>query len=196
MTRMPRSRRLSLIALFTAMAVILNFAISFPAPFADFLFYEVWEVPIVIAFLLLGFQSGVTVAFLNSIVLELVKPGALPAGPAYNFAAILAMFAGMLLAQAPAKRRRWGVFPLVAVSTALGIATRTAIMTIVNAIVLPLPYPVGFGSFGVTAAQVPALLVPIGLFNFTVALYTIPLAYSVRSAIATRLRFSLAYSDT
>lgn len=196
MTKVPRSRRLSLIALFTAIAIILNLAVSFPAPFADFLLYEVWEVPIVLAFLLLGLQSGVTVAFLNTIVLELVKPGVLPTGPIYNFTAVLAMFSGILLAQRLAKGRRWGVVTLVAVSTSLGVAARTAISTVVQGIVLPLPYPIGFGSFGVTAAQVPALLVLIGLFNITVALYTIPLAYSLQRAIATRYRLNLSYTDT
>ncbi len=196
MTKVRRSRRLSLIALFTALAIIVNLAFSFPAPFADFLLYEFWEVPIVTAFLLLGLRSGVTVAFLNTIVLELVKPGALPTGPVYNFIPVLGMFAGILLAQRLAKGRRLGVVTLVAVSTSLGVATRTAVSTIMNAIILPLPYPVGYGSFGVTASQVPALLVLSGFFNITVALYTIPLAYSLQRAIAARYRLNISYTDT
>ncbi|HLQ03882.1 MAG TPA: ECF transporter S component [Nitrososphaerales archaeon] len=189
--KVSNSRRLSLEALLTALAVILNLAISFPAPYATFLQYEIWEVPIVLALLILGLRSGVTVAILNSVVLELVKPGALPAGPFYNFAAIVAMFVGILAAQRVAKRRGWGVATLFAASTSLGVITRTSIMTVVNAIVLPLPYPFGFGSFGVTVSQVPALLLLIGLFNFTVALYTIPLAYSIQRAIAARYRLTI-----
>jgi len=192
MSKVRKSRRLSLIALFTAIAIVLNLVVSFPAPFADFLFYEVWEVPIVLAFLLLGLRSGVTVAFLNSVVLELVKPGALPTGPIYNLAAVLAMFVGILLADRSGRRRGWRVATLVGVSTVLGVTTRTVIMAMVNAVVLPLPYPVGFGSFGVTASQVPALLVPISLFNSSVALYTIPLAYSLQRAIAARYKAILA----
>ena len=88
--KVSNSRRLSLEALLTALAVVLNLAISFPAPYLTFLTYEVWEVPIVLALLILGLRSGVTVAALNSIVLELVKAG-LPAGPIYNFAAIVAI---------------------------------------------------------------------------------------------------------
>jgi len=193
--QVSNSRRLSLVALLTALAVILNLTISFPAPYATFLEYEIWEVPIVLALLVLGLRSGVTVAVLNSVVLELVKPGALPAGPIYNFAAIVAMFVGILAAQRVAKVRGWGVATVLAASTTLGVATRTSIMTVVNAIVLPLPYPIGFGSFGVTVAQVPALLLLIGFFNFTVALYTIPLAYIVRRAIATRYRLTSIYSQ-
>src|SRR5437879_13419362 len=111
--QVSNSRRLSLEALLTALAVILNLTISFPAPYAAFLTYEIWEVPIVLALLILGVRSGVTVAVLNSVVLELVKPGALPTGPIYNFAAIVAMFVGILAAQRVAKRGRGGVAPLV-----------------------------------------------------------------------------------
>lgn len=193
--QVSNSRRLSLVALLTALAVILNLTISFPAPYATFLEYEIWEVPIVLALLMLGLRSGVTVAVLNSVVLELVKPGALPAGPLYNFAAIVAMFVGILAAQRVARKRGWGVATLLVASTTLGVATRTSIMTVVNAVVLPLPYPIGFGSFGVTVSQVPALLLLIGFFNFTVALYTIPLAYIVRRAIATRYRLTSIYSQ-
>ncbi len=192
--QVSNSRRLSLEALLTALAVVLNLTISFPAPYLTYLTYEVWEVPIVLALLILGLRSGVTVAVLNSVVLELVKAGALPTGPIYNFAAIVAMFVGILAAQRVAKRRGWGFAALFAASTVLGVITRTSIMTLVNAIILPLPYPIGFGSFGVTVSQVPALLIPIGLFNFTVALYTIPLAHTVQRAISTRYRLTSIYS--
>jgi len=190
--QVSKSRRLSLEALLTALAVILNLTISVPAPYLTYLTYEVWEVPIVLALLMLGLRSGVTVAVLNSIVLELVKPQALPTGPLYNLAAIVAMFVGILAAQRVAKRRGWGVVTLLAISTSLGVITRTSIMTVVNAIVLPLPYPIGFGSFGVTVSQLPVLLPLIGFFNFTVALYTIPLAHSIQKAIATRYRLTLS----
>src|SRR2546426_12311495 len=189
--QVSKSRRLSLEALLTALAVILNLTISVPAPYLTYLTYEVWEVPIVLALLMLGLRSGVTVAVLNSIVLELVKPQALPTGPLYNLAAIVAMFVGILAAQRVAKRRGWGVATLFAVSTSLGVITRTSIMTVVNAIALPLAYPIGFG---VPVSQVPALLSLIGFFNFTVALYTIPLAYSMQRAIAARYKLNILYS--
>src|SRR3989442_28565 len=188
--QVSNSRRLSLEALLTALAVILNLTISFPAPYATFLTYGIGEVPLVLALLILGVRSGVTVAVLNSVVLELVKAGALPTGPIYNFAAIVAMFVGILAAQRVAKRRGWGVATLIAASTSLGVITRTLVMTVVNAIVLPQPYPIGFS---VPVSQLPALLVLIGLFNFTVALYTIPLAYTAQRAIATRYRLTSIY---
>ncbi|MDV3293280.1 MAG: hypothetical protein LYZ70_03325 [Nitrososphaerales archaeon] len=182
------SRRVALVALFTALALVLNLVVSVPAPYADFLFYEVWEIPVVVALLVLGFWGGSTVAVLNALALELAKPGALPTGPVYNLIAEVSMFLGLLAVQRVSSGRAWSKARLVVAATGAGVLSRTAVMTLVNGVILPLPYPVGFGSFGVTEAQVPALLVLIGVFNFTVALYTIPLAYSVERAIASRLR--------
>jgi riboflavin transporter FmnP len=185
---LSRSKRLSLIALFTALAVVLNLAIAFPAPYEPFLFYEVWEVPILLAVLLLGFADGATVAVLNTLLLEAYRPGALPVAPLYNLAAQLSMFAGVLPVDRIARRKTWGVRKLVPAATASGAALRTGVMTIVNGIILPLPYPVGFGSglFPITTADVPGLLVPIGIFNFTIALYTVPLAYTLARAVELR----------
>ena len=182
-----RSRWLSLVALFAALAVVLN-GISVPAPYAGFLLYGVWEVPVLLALLVLGFWGGAAVAALNALVLEFVNPGGLPTGPLYNFIAELSMFVGVLAVQAVARRGEgeWKVLPVMLAATATGAATRTAVMTLVNWLVLSQPYPIGFGSFGVTQSSVPGLLVLIGIFNVTVALYTIPAAYTVRRAIASR----------
>ena len=188
MARFSRSRRLSLIALFTALAVVLNLAVAVPAPYEPFLLYEVWEVPILLGVLMLGFWDGTTVAVLNTLLLEAYRPGALPVAPFYNLAAQLAMFAGVLPVDRATRKRGWERRKLVPVATAAGGALRTAVMTVVNGIILPLPYPVGFGSglFPITHADVPGLLVPIGIFNFTIALYTVPLAYTLARAIESR----------
>jgi len=188
MARFSRSRRLSLIALFTALAVVLNLAVAFPAPFEPFLFYEVWEVPILLGVLILGFWDGTTVAVLNTLLLEAYRPGALPVAPLYNLAAQLSMFAGVLPVDRAARGRGWEGRKLVPAATMVGAALRTAVMTVVNGVVLPLPYPIGFGSglFPITPADVPGLLVPIGAFNFTIALYTVPLAYTLARAVESR----------
>jgi len=188
MSGFSRSRRLSLIALFTALAVVLNLAIAVPAPYEPFLFYEVWEVPILLAVLMLGLWDGTTVAALNTLLLEAYRPGALPVAPLYNLVAQLSMFAGVLPVDRYARGRGWGARRLVPAATGAGAALRTGVMSVVNAVILPLPYPVGFGSglFPITPAAVPGLLVPIGAFNFTIALYTVPLAYSLAKAVESR----------
>ncbi len=179
---MNRSQRVCLIALFTALAVVLNFAAAIPAPYALFLSYEVWEVPILVAVILMGFWSGVTVAALNTLILEF-HPGPLPTGPVYNLVAELSMILGVMAAQRIGRGANWKPAFTWVSATIGGAALRTLVMTLVNAAVLPQPYPVGFG---LPVSLVPGYLVLIGVFNFTLTLYTVPLAYSVARAIVSR----------
>ncbi len=189
MTGIPNSRKIALVALFTALAAVLNLAVSVPDPGATFLFFEIWEIPILVALFIIGIRGAATVAVLNALVLEVVKPGSLPTGPLYNLIAVLSTFGGVLLAMRIAKSWSVGRKTLVISATIAGASVRTLVMTVVNGIILPLPYPIGFGSFGVTAAQVPSYLVPIGIFNFTLALYSIPFAFSAYWALVARYQF-------
>jgi riboflavin transporter FmnP len=182
---MRRSRWLSLVALFTAMAVVLN-GLTVPAPYAGFLLYGIWEIPVLLALLLLGLEGGLAVAAMNGLALEFINPGGLPTGPLYNLFAEVSMFAGILAARRLSKGRGTGA--LVIGSTVLGAAARTGVMTVVNWAVLAQPYPIGFGSFGVTQAAVPGLLGLIAVFNVTVTLYIVPTAYGVTRAINSRSR--------
>jgi riboflavin transporter FmnP len=172
----------SLVAIFTAMAVVLN-GLTVPAPYAGFLLYGIWEIPVLLALLLLGFGGGLAVAALNGVALEFINQGGLPTGPLYNLVAEVAMFAGVLAARRLMRRR--GTAALVLASTVLGAITRTGVMTVVNWAVLPQPYPIGFG---VPQAAIPALLVLIGIFNASVSLYVVPTAFGASRAIASRSR--------
>lgn len=173
-----------MIAMFTALAIVLNFALAVPAPYASFLNYEVWEVPILVAVILMGFWSGATVAALNTLILEF-HPGALPTGPLYNLIAELSMILGVLVAQSLGRRGNWKPIVTWVSATAGGAALRTVVMTFVNGVVLPQPYPVGLS---MPVEAVPSTLVLVGFFNLTLALYTVPLAYSVARAIVSRYR--------
>ncbi len=184
MAQLSESRRISLVAVLTALAIVLNFAIEVPAPYLPFLQYEIWEVPILLGALLLGFTGGLSVAALNSLVLEL-HPGELPSGPVYNLIAEVAMIVGVLVALRIARKAGWGTAVTWTVATGLGAVARTSLMTVVNAAVLPQPAPIGFS---VPASTVSAWLPLIGAFNFTVTLYTVPLAFAAWKAITSRTR--------
>ncbi|MDG7018437.1 MAG: hypothetical protein JRN73_08825 [Nitrososphaerota archaeon] len=145
-------------------------AVKIPAPYASFLTYEVWEIPIVVAFLIFGWRAGVAVALINFLVLQLIAPGQLATGPLYNLAAVLLMLLGIQIA---------GVFTTgtkvaVAAATALGILVRVGGMNFLMAALMPLPPPVGFA---IPPPLLPEFLLLIAIFNGTVALYTIPVAY-------------------
>ncbi|MCX8170750.1 MAG: hypothetical protein N3E47_02080, partial [Candidatus Bathyarchaeota archaeon] len=131
---MLRSRKIALIAVFTALTVSLNLfsPIRIPAPYAPFLIYQVWEVPIVAAFLLYGFSVGALISVVNTLVLLAVFPGALLAGPFYNLSAIVSMLLGLFSGMSAIKSMDRGIqgyrVKSTLVLTACGILFRAAIM--------------------------------------------------------------------
>jgi riboflavin transporter FmnP len=189
------TKTLALTIVFAVVTIILNPAftnIVFPFPLATFLFFQIWEIPIVIAFILIGPRSGVTIALLNTVVLLAVFPGASPTGPFYNLAAVLSMLLGIYLAyklvaskQKPENSTfRYGTM-LVAFSTALGIIFRVGLMSIVNYVFLRFPPPVGY--FYTEAAIIPFIPI-IGVFNAIIALYTIPIGLLIANVIKSNLK--------
>jgi riboflavin transporter FmnP len=190
------TKRLTLIIIFIALTAALNLAgPKIPAPYAPFLYYQLWEIPIVIAFLAVGPKAGVSVAVINTLILLAVFPGALPTGPFYNLIAVLSMLIGIYipykLATHGHKTEDLGNFlqkhaKLIGISaTALGITSRVLVTTVTNYFLLQQPSPIGF-SYKPEAAL--AFLPLSALFNATVALYTIPIALAVTIAIASKFK--------
>jgi riboflavin transporter FmnP len=191
------TKTLATTIVFAAVTIALNPAftnIAFPAPYAMFLFYQIWEIPIVVAFILSGPKSGVTIAILNTAVLLVVFPGASPTGPFYNLAACLSTLLGIYLAYklVASKQKtekstfRYGT-KTIAFSTVLGIVFRVGIMSIVNYVFLRYPPPFGYA---MPEAAVVATLPLIGFFNATLALYTIPLGLLIAKVISSNLKLN------
>ena len=182
------SKTIAVVAVFTAVTVALVLSpAKIPAPYAPFLKYQIWEIPIVAAFLLYGLSVGVSISILNTVILLGVYPGDLPTGPLYNFAAVLSMLLGIYIMHRFAAGRfsKLKEKPLTVSSTVLGIILRVGVMTIVNWVCLPYPYPIGFS---IPVEATTALLPVIGFFNATVALYTIPTGYFLARAISHRTK--------
>ncbi len=191
-----KTRALSLIIIFTSLAAALNiYGPKIPFPLAPFLFFSFWEIPIVLAFLMAGPKSGIVVSVINTLILLVVFPGALPIGPLYNFAAVMAMCAGMylpyLFSKRECKNENFGsylkshlaLFTLAAVT--LGTSFRVLFLTVINYFALQQPYPFGF------EFKEPAVLLflPLGaIFNAIVALYTIPIAIGLTVAVMPRAK--------
>jgi riboflavin transporter FmnP len=193
------TKNLALIIIFVALTTALNIAgPRIPAPYAPFLYYQIWEIPIVTAFLTIGPKTGFAVAGLNTLLLLMIFPGDLPTGPFYNLIAELAMLIGIFAAykiathQCPSEKigsfSKQHKIRLVISTTILGVLTRVIITTVANYFLIAQQSPIGFGSFFSFAglggqAGVIAFLPFSVLFNATVALYTIPIGVIVAIAI-------------
>ena len=194
------TKKLSLTIVFAALAIALNPTftyISFAAPFAQGLIYQIWEIPIVVAFLIISPEAGLGVSLLNTAVLFAIFPGALPTGPIYNLAATLSMQVGIFAAVSIGKRffcskkpdsnilskSEWAV-----IATAAGIFTRVALMSVVLYLVLPQPSPIGF-SFPLSATI--GYLPFAAVFNATLALYTIPIGWVIANRVQKVLHLTM-----
>lgn len=178
-----KTQKIALIAVFTAISIVLVFSpakISFPIPPLTFLKYQIWEIPIVAAFLLYGPSVGFSISIMNTLVLLVVFPGDLPTGPLYNLAALASTLLGIYIIQRFANRFIKHQWITVVLSTALGSVLRVGVMTVVNWVFLPFPFPIGYS----LPIEVVVLWLPlIGLFNATLVLYTIPLGYAISRAV-------------
>jgi len=197
------TKKLALTIVFAAVTVALNPAftgIAFSAPFAVGLIYQIWEIPIVIALLLINPMAGLMISLLNTGVLLAVFPGVIPTGPFYNLAATLSMQAGIIIAYILAKKitqakiqnaverfkPKW-----VALSTTMGIIFRVTIMSVVLYFALPQDPPIGYKNFGFDQAATILFLPGAAFFNASLALYTIPAAYFIARTIKKNLRLNL-----
>jgi riboflavin transporter FmnP len=187
------TKSLAATIVFAALTVALNPAISgigIPAFYAPYLIYGLWEIPIVVAFLLISPLVGILISLLNASVLFALFPGALPAGPFYNLIAIFSMFIGLFIGRkffGSKLANSQNVVKIVTASTALGMILRVAVMALVNYITLQMSYPFGFelNGLAVLTVSVPET----SLFNATVVLYTIPIGEFITNIVKSRLSF-------
>lgn len=197
------TKKLSLIIVFSALTIALNPAftyIAINAPFAPGLIYQIWEIPIVVAFLIISPIAGLSISLLNTAVLFVVFPGALPTGPAYNLAALLSMQVGIFTALTIGKRiscsknqdtnvlfkAKWAT-----VATAFGMLTRVAFMSVILYFALPQPAPIGYASYGYDQRAAILFLPGAAFFNATLALYTIPIGFLIASRVSKVLKITL-----
>lgn len=190
------TKGLTLIIVFIALTIALNVAgPKIPAPYAPFLFYELWEIPIVLVFLAIGPKAGIVTATINAIILIAIFPGALLLGPVYNLIAVLAMLLGIYIPYKIAIRGcktenisdflRQHIKMLSISATTLAVILRVAIMTVVNYWALPQSPPIGFY---MTKSATIAYLPLLAVFNATVVLYTVPIALGITVAITYRFK--------
>ena len=176
------TKTVATIAMFAAFAIVLNLSpLKIPAPYAPFLIYQIWEIPIVAAFLLYGARVGFLITIVNTLVLLALFPGALPTGPFYNMAAVLSMLLGIGITKILVERHSPKHNAIVAsLFTASGIILRSAFMALINYMLLRFPSPVGYS---LPEEAIIASIPLVVIFNVTLALYTIPFGYSLAKAV-------------
>ena len=182
------SKQISIIAVFAALTIVLNMSpIKIPAPYAPFLIYQIWEIPIVKSTLLFGFGTGIVISIINTLILLIAFPGALPTGPIYNLIAIVSTIFGLYVIT----KTLTSYFNIhqenikTIISTTMGIIMRVIVMTFVNWLFLPYPPPIGFS---MPPEAVMAVIPVVGFFNATLALYTIPVGYILARAVKNNIQ--------
>jgi riboflavin transporter FmnP len=176
------TRTMAAIIVFAALAIVLNLSpLKIPAPYAPFLIYQIWEIPIVTAFLVYGARAGFLITVVNTLALFVIYPGALPTGPLYNLAAVLSMLLGLGISKALIDRHSLrSELIIAALLTASGVVLRTLAMTLVNYVFLRFPTPIGYS---LPEEAIIATIPLVVMFNATLALYTIPVGYSLARTV-------------
>jgi hypothetical protein len=191
------TKALAMSIAFAVVAMVLNPAVTgikIPSPFLTGLYYQVWDIPIMIAFLLLGFKYGVFAGVLNSFFLFAVFPG--PSQPFYapsNVVAQFSMMIGIFLGIKLFNRKGQGMktasrIKLVATSTVLGIIVRLPIMLAIMFVILRY-------FMGLTQSVTFALLFVQVIYIIVISAYTIPVAFITASAVNKNLKVGNLLSE-
>lgn len=193
MSRM-NSKSIALTITFTAVAITLN-AVRIPAVFYPGNYYQISQIPIVLAFLLFGVKIGVLVGALNvagGLALYHLGPNSIIVYP-MDFVSLLVMFAGLLVAGKWVKSdNESGKAPFwrksVVSLTSLAILFRGGIMPFVDyGVIRHVLAPLVLG-FNLPEASATALIPIFVLYNVIVTLYTVPIAYVIAIRICKSLK--------
>jgi riboflavin transporter FmnP len=184
------AKSISLIAIFAAIAIALN-AIRIPTIYWPGLFYTVWEIPIVVAFLLFGFKIGVLVEILHIAGQEIFFPAGITGAVIYPMGgvAVLLMIAGVYLASRLITRKIASGKTLdekksATYLTAFAIVTRGGIMPFFDyGVIYHVLLPIALGR-SIPETYIAGLVPSFIIYNITVALYTVPIAYIVARRVS------------
>jgi hypothetical protein len=182
------TKSLALIISFAAIAIALN-AIKIPAIFWPGNFFQLSDIPIVVAFLLFGVKVGVFVGFLNllgQLAFYLISPVYIVAYP-MGFIATLLTLLGVYIACRYITRKnasgKLGIQRPVIYLTGFAVISRAAIMPIIDyQIFFALLFPI-FSGYAFPETYMVGLIPVLILFNIIIPLYTIPVAYTVATRV-------------
>jgi riboflavin transporter FmnP len=190
------TKTIGAIIAFATLATVLNL-VRIPAPYLLYFSYQLGDIILVIAFLLLGIKKGFLIAVLNMCASIAISPSiiTLIGGP-YYMVSVLTMVLGVYLFEklirSRIKNKQASTSKATTISTLISIVTRTVIM-------LPLDYYVfGFlvsvasglsiaDSYSMVLASMPLII----FYNITVPIYVVTISYIIADKVPKHIESSL-----
>lgn len=180
---------LAMTIVFTSVTILLNprfSGIAIPS-FVPGLWFQIWEIPVFAAFLILGLKASVLIAVLNTIVLQAVSPGVPFNVPSANLLAVLATLLGIYLTQKTIIRKETkedkdAKLSELFVSTIIGSLCRLVTMLVYIYVLAVLA-----GTLQIVVPLFPF----IAIYDTIVVLYSVPLAYAIVKAVHKYLKLEI-----
>jgi len=187
------ARSAALIAVFSAIAIVLN-VVRIPTVYWPGFFYSLYEVPVLVAFIIYGFKIGFLVEIIHIMGEEIFFPMGVAGAVVYPMGIIvhLLMFSGIYLAnklinRENAKGKSVNEKKTAIYFTGLATALRGGLMPIIDyTVIYRILLPFALGTTipeNYILALVPAFI----LYNVTSTLYAVPIAHLITRKTAKHL---------
>lgn len=194
-----KTKSITLIAVFAAIAIILN-SIRIPTIYYPGFFYALYDIPVIIVFMIYGFKIGFLVEVIHIMGQEIFFPVGAGGVVTYPFGLVIHtfMFSGIYVAFKIIQRKRdernfVGEQKAIIYSTGLAIALRGGLMPIIDYLVLynvALPLALGIS---IPQSYILALVPAFILYNVTSTLYAVPIAYLIATKTSNYLIIKAKY---
>ena len=193
------AKSIALTIVFSSIAISLNI-VKIPVIFYPGNFYQISQIPVVVAFLLFGAGIGIFVGVLSmagGLALFPLGPAGLIVYP-MDFVSLVLMFAGLYVFSRFLKRRnysgRFSIWKKPVFGLTVGaIAFRGGFMSFVDyGVIFHVLLPLILG-LNRPEAVIVGLIPVFVLYNVTVPLYTIPIAYLLAVKIGKYLKIEPAF---
>ena len=187
------AKSMALTITFAALSIALN-VVEIPSIFYPGVPFQISQIPIVVVFLLFGAGIGVSVGVVNMIgglALFPIGPDGIIFYP-MNLLSVLIMFAGLHVASRFVMRdgkldkSPFWKKPAIG-TTALAVAFRGGIMPIFDYTTYNVLVPLIYG-ISIPQAYIVGLVPAFVLYNVTVTIYTVPIAYIVATRVGKYLK--------
>ncbi|MGC8571097.1 MAG: hypothetical protein ACP5L1_07230 [Caldivirga sp.] len=182
-----RAIKISLASVMAALSVALSF-IQIPFPIAPFLKYDLAGIPLIITVLLIGPKYALLA---DTILMIALLRGGDPIGAVMKWAAEASTFIPMYYTYRLLGGRFSNVKVLYASSATMGVVARVGLMVIANYIIDPWWFLMAHwvGTYAKAVSLTIYLLPIVALFNLTIAVIYVAVAYPVYLTIARRFRW-------